>query len=45
MRSSAGSYGNYINIYAESDVDVVIRLDAIYGYSLDALPIDQQDNF
>lgn len=40
-----GSYGNYTNIYAESDVDTVIRLDAIYGYSLDGLPADQQAAF
>ena len=25
-----GSYGNDTNIYAESDVDVVIRLDSIF---------------
>ena len=30
-----GSYGNDTNIYAESDVDTVIRLDAIFGYGLD----------
>jgi hypothetical protein len=40
-----GSYGNDTNIYAESDVDVVIRLDAFFGYYLDALPPDQQENF
>jgi hypothetical protein len=40
-----GSYGNDTNIYAESDVDTVIRLDAIFGYYLDALPADQQANF
>lgn len=40
-----GSYGNDTNIYAESDVDVVIRLDAIYGFYLNALPPDQQANF
>lgn len=32
-----GSYGNDTNIYAESDVDVVIRLDANFYYSLDDL--------
>ena len=32
-----GSYGNDTNIYAESDVDVVIRLDAIYYYDTTAL--------
>lgn len=32
-----GSYGNDTNIYAESDVDVVIRLDSIYYYDTSAL--------
>lgn len=32
-----GSYGNDTNIYAESDVDIVIRLDAIYYYDTSAL--------
>ena len=32
-----GSYGNSTNIYAESDVDVVIRLDSIYQYDVSAL--------
>lgn len=32
-----GSYGNDTNIYAESDVDVVIRLDSIYHYDISAL--------
>lgn len=32
-----GSYGNDTNIYAESDVDVVIRLDSIYYYDSTAL--------
>jgi len=32
-----GSYGNDTNIYAESDVDVVIRLDSIYHYDTSAL--------
>ena len=36
-----GSYGNDTNIYAESDVDTVIRLDAIYGYDVSDLPPDQ----
>jgi hypothetical protein len=40
-----GSYGNDTNIYAESDVDTVIRLDAIYGYDLSGLPADQQAAF
>jgi hypothetical protein len=32
-----GSYGNDTNIYAESDVDVVIRLDSTFHYDLAAL--------
>ena len=32
-----GSYGNDTNIYAESDVDVVIRLDSTYQYDVSAL--------
>ena len=32
-----GSYGNDTNIYAESDVDIVSRLDAIFYYTLDDL--------
>jgi len=36
-----GSYGNDTNIYAESDVDVVIRLDSIYYYDVTALNAQQ----
>lgn len=32
-----GSYGNDTNIYAESDVDVVIRLDSIFRGDIDSL--------
>lgn len=32
-----GSYGNTTNIYAESDVDVVIRTDSIYYHDTSAL--------
>jgi hypothetical protein len=32
-----GSYGNDTNIYAESDVDVVIRLDDLYYYDISEL--------
>jgi len=32
-----GSYGNTTNIYAESDVDVVIRLDSTFRYNIDRL--------
>jgi hypothetical protein len=38
-----GSYGNDTNIYAESDVDVIIRLDSIYFYDTSELnPQDMQ---
>lgn len=40
-----GSYGNDTNIYRESDVDVVIRLDSIFTYDLSALPADQSAAF
>src|SRR6266852_4367447 len=36
-----GSYGNDTNIWAESDVDVVIRYDGAYFYDLDALSADE----
>lgn len=32
-----GSYSNDTNIYAESDVDIVIRLDDVYYYDVSAL--------
>ena len=40
-----GSYGNNTNIYAESDVDIVMRLDSIYGYDISDLPPEQQAAF
>jgi hypothetical protein len=40
-----GSYGNDTNIYAESDVDTVIRLDSIMRSDLSSLPADQQDAY
>lgn len=40
-----GSYGNDTNIFAESDVDVVIRLDSVFHYDIDPLPADQQAAF
>jgi hypothetical protein len=36
-----GSYGNDTNIYAESDVDVVIRLDSVYHYDVSALKAEE----
>src|SRR6266446_4203710 len=40
-----GSYGNHTNIYAESDVDVVIRLDSIYYYDISALTDQERAAF
>ena len=40
-----GSYGNDTNIYKESDVDVVIRLDSIFTYDINNLPPDQKSAF
>lgn len=40
-----GSYGNDTNIWKESDVDVVIRLDSIFTYDLSVLPQDQKQAF
>lgn len=40
-----GSYGNDTNIFKESDVDVVIRLDSIFTYNINNLPADQQAAF
>lgn len=40
-----GSYGNDTNIYADSDVDVVIRLSSVNYYDLDALPDEDKALF
>src|ERR1035441_9094059 len=40
-----GSYGNDTNIYAESDVDVVIRTDSIYYYDISALSPQELQTF
>ena len=40
-----GSYGNNTNIYAESDVDVVIRLDATFFYDINDLMSTERDAF
>jgi hypothetical protein len=37
-----GSYGNDTNIYAESDVDIVIRLDDCFFNDLKSLPEEEQ---
>lgn len=40
-----GSYGNDTNIYKESDVDVVIRLDSIFTYDIASMSQSEQDAF
>jgi predicted nucleotidyltransferase len=37
-----GSYANDTNIYSESDVDVVIRLNSVFYHDLSLLPEDQK---
>lgn len=37
-----GSYGNDTNIYAESDVDIVIRLDGCFFSDIDSLPEEKK---
>jgi hypothetical protein len=40
-----GSYGNDTNIYAESDVDIIIQLNSCFYYDTTALPSDQATAF
>lgn len=40
-----GSYGNDTNIYAESDVDVVIRLDTTFRYDIEKIPVLEQQTY
>ncbi|MFY9570824.1 MAG: nucleotidyltransferase [Blastocatellia bacterium] len=40
-----GSYGNDTNIYAESDVDIVIKLNDCFRHDLNELPNDQKEAF
>lgn len=40
-----GSYGNDTNIYAESDVDVVIRYDGAFYHDIKERPVDEQTAF
>src|SRR5713101_4676814 len=40
-----GSYGNDTNIYAESDVDIVITLNDCFRHDLKLLPDDQKAAF
>lgn len=40
-----GSYGNDTNIYSESDVDIVIKLNDCFQHDLSRLPTEQQSAF
>ena len=40
-----GSYGNDTNIWAESDVDVVIRYDGAFYHDIKSRPADEQAEF
>jgi tRNA nucleotidyltransferase (CCA-adding enzyme) len=40
-----GSYGNDTNIYAESDVDIVIKLDDCWQSDLSALTQEEKDKY
>src|SRR6266700_5117976 len=40
-----GSYGNDTNIYADSDVDVVIRYDGAFFHDINERPADEQAAF
>src|SRR6267142_6321150 len=40
-----GSYGNGTNIWAESDVDVVIRYDGAFYSDIDERPVEEQNAF
>ena len=40
-----GSYGNDTNIYAESDVDVIIRYDGAFFHDIKQRPADEQTAF
>jgi hypothetical protein len=40
-----GSYGNDTNIWAESDVDVVVRYDGVFYHDIKERPADEQTAF
>ena len=40
-----GSYGNDTNIWADSDVDVVMKLESTYQYDIDELPENEKVQF
>jgi hypothetical protein len=40
-----GSYGNDTNIYAESDVDIVIQCNSLFQHDLSKLPEEQKSAF
>src|SRR6266852_2928569 len=37
-----GSYGNTTNIYADSDVDIVVQYNSVYDWNISALSEQQQ---
>jgi len=40
-----GSYRNFTNVYAESDVDIVAQLNSIYYYEISGLTTSKQSKF
>lgn len=40
-----GSYGNDTNVFRDSDIDIVIRLDSTFYHDVPTLPVDQQQAF
>ncbi|XIA62056.1 nucleotidyltransferase [Bradyrhizobium sp. TZ2] len=40
-----GSYGNDTNVYADSDVDVVMRLDSVFYYDLSRMTDSERDAY
>jgi hypothetical protein len=40
-----GSYGNTANVYADSDVDIVLKHDGAFYYDISGLPKEQQASF
>lgn len=37
-----GSYGNSTNIFADSDVDIVVQYNSVYDWDVSSLPLPQQ---
>lgn len=40
-----GSYGNDTNVYRDSDVDIVFRLDSVFYHDAPLLPVDEYQAF